>query len=185
MRLFFALEPAKTAIGVLSGVQNDLQRLVRHEAVKWVPESRWHVTVHFLGEVSSAAGERLMDAMGLLLLAPLEFTMWSLDVFPSWDEPRAIVLRLADMRTDAFRLHQDLIPIILREDLHVSPHPWQPHITLAGVRPGRSGFFADVSHIHVPQYTFPLSRLTLFESVLGKGIQHVPIASIDLPRSYA
>lgn len=185
MRLFFALEPAKTAIGIFSGVQNDLQRLVRHEAVKWVPESRWHVTVHFLGEVSEEASEHLIDAMGLLFLTSLEFTMWALDVFPSLEEPRAIVLRLADMRTDAFRLHQDLIPIILREDLPVSPHPWQPHITLARVRPGRSGFFADVSHIHVPQYTFPLSRLTLFESVLGKGIHYVPLASIDLPRSYA
>ena len=184
MRLFFALEPAKSAVGPISGVQNDLQRLIRHDAVRWVPERNWHVTVHFLGDVDEERCERLIDAMALLPALPMEFTLWALGVFPSNEQPRAVVLRLADMRTDGFRLHQAHFPILLREGIPVNPRPWRPHVTLAHIRPGRSGFFSpDFSHVHVPQYTFPVERLTLFESIIGTGARYVPLASIDLPRS--
>lgn len=144
---------------------------------------QWHITTHFLGDVTREQEDALIDAMSLLPQAPVTFTTWELDVFPSRQQPRAFALRLADVTTEAFKQQHAQIPIILRAGLQVDSRPWKPHVTLGRIHTGRSqGRLAEIERIHVPQYTFNATQLTLFESNPQSKVRYAPLASIDLPR---
>ena len=182
-RLFFAMEIADSAIPTILSIQEGLRRCVRDDRVRWVPEQKWHVTTHFVGDVSEEKKEQLIEAMALLPHEPIALTTWSIDVFPSTDKPRALVLRLADMSTAAFEAHAAHIPILLREEIAVNPRPWMPHITLGRVRPGLGQLKVHLERVHIPQYTFSVKSITLFESILGSTVRYAPLASVDLPRT--
>lgn len=182
-RLFFAMEFAGAAVPVITEIQHGLQRCVRDERVRWVPEDRWHITTHFLGDATDQVVEELIDAMALLPQDPIQLTTWGVNVFPSTEKPRALVLRLADMTTAAFEAYHAQIPIILRAGWEIDTRPWKPHVTLGRIRPGRGHVRVNLEPVHVPQYEFSVTQITLFESHLGPKVRYVPLASIDLPRT--
>ena len=182
-RLFFAMEFAGASIPVMKEIQHSLQRCVRDERVRWIPEDRWHITTHFMGEATPDRTEELIEAMALLPQDPIKLTTWGVDVFPSTEKPRTLVLRLADMTAAAFEACHAQIPIILRAGFEIDTRPWKPHITLGRIRPGRGKVSVNLEPVHVPQYEFSVTQITLFESHLGPKVRYVPLASIDLPRT--
>lgn len=182
-RLFFALIPTANAITAIKPLQHDLQRHIRGDFVRWVPEHQWHITTHFLGEQPERIADELADAVSLLPKTPITFTCWTLDVFPNRENPRTLVLRLADPSADGFKMHQAHYPIMLRAGVSPDTRPWKPHITLGRIRAGRSGFTADLGQIHVPQYTFSIEKIALFESILEGGVRYHQLARRFLYRA--
>ncbi|MBT6253857.1 RNA 2',3'-cyclic phosphodiesterase [Candidatus Uhrbacteria bacterium] len=181
--IFFAFELPESAIQMIEAFQHDLRRNLRGPLIRWTSPEAWHVKTHHVGEATEKTVQNLRDAMSLFRRDPVEFSMWSLDVFPNIENPKKLVLRFADPTSNAFKLHGSHIPMLLREAIKINTRPWEPHITLGRIIPGRSGLKVNLSEIHVPQQTFPISKLTLFESFRGPGVRYEPIRRLSLPRT--
>ncbi|NQV12117.1 hypothetical protein HQ524_02025 [Candidatus Uhrbacteria bacterium] len=181
--LVFAFELPEAAIRTIESLQHDLQRHIRGPLVRWTSPEAWHVITHKADNVSEKTAQNLRDAMSLFRKEPVSFTLWALDVFPNVQNPKKLVLRLADPTATGFNLHGSHVPMLLREAVEVNARPWQPHITLGSIAGGRSGFNANLSSIHVPQETFQIPKLTLFEYFRDSSVRYEPIRKLSLPRT--
>lgn len=181
-RLFFAYELPESAKGMLMALQNDIKRHNRSAFISWTPHSQWHVYTHFMGQVEDDAADRLAASMNFFDPIPVSLTCWSLDLFPNKQHPRVVVLKLTDPTGNAFTLRDQHYPLLQREDVDLDPRPWTPHITLGRVRSSGGSFGEDFSRVHIPDYSFQMKAITLFESLSGLGRrEYKPIRSIELP----
>ncbi len=181
-RLFFAFELPGRAVQTIESLQHDLQRKLRGPLIKWTSPDSWHITTHFVGEVDDVVANNLADAMSLIPTDAVSFSPWALDIYPSKERPRYIVLKLADPSASGFKMHQAHFPILLQENVAVDTQPWSPHIALGKIQTGRNGFSPNLSEFHIPQETFTVPKLTLFETKRNHDVRYHPIECRNLPR---
>ena len=180
---FFALEPTPGSYDVIETLRTTLQRELRVGKIRWTKPDAWVIKTHKLDRLSDHQLDELADAMHLLPSKPLSLAFWKLELIESRNHSTKIALRLTDPTATSFESHAAHFPILLRAGLNVYTRPSSPHIVLGHSAHGRSGFQADLSKIHVPQYTFAIDRITLFGSRIDPGVGYDPIEWIDLPRS--
>ena len=140
--------------------------------LRWTPPGGWHLTLAFLGEVSTDRFGEVREVVGGLAAEqpPVHLSLAHAGRFASralWvgveDDPRGALAALGA------RLQAQLAAA----DLPVRPREVVPHLTLA--RAGRGPVDANAV-VHVEQHTQPLrglrwtaTELTLWRSHLGTG----------------
>lgn len=180
-RLFLAFEIPEPSKATLLEIQANLQRMVRSQYVTWLPESLWHITVQFLGEVDSKTLELLQRVVREVRPRSIDLQCWSVHALSVHSSPRNIVLQFADPNGTAFSLRDWLAKSVARLGVAADTRPWIPHVTLGRIRAGRSILKEYLTEIHVPKTPLHVQRLTLFASVFtDKGVRYRQISSIDL-----
>lgn len=180
-RLFLAFEIPEPSKATILEIQANLQRMVRSQYVTWVPESLWHITVQFLGEVDKKTFEHLVHVVKDVRPRSIDLQCWSVQAFSVHSSPRNIVLQFADPSGTAFSLRDWLAKSVARLGVAADTRPWIPHITLGRIRAGRTMLNEYLTEIHVPKTPLHVRRLTLFATEFtDKGVHYQPINSIDL-----
>ncbi|MGE0527079.1 MAG: RNA 2',3'-cyclic phosphodiesterase [Bdellovibrionales bacterium] len=154
----------------------------RRQEVRWTPPNLWHITVHFLGTLTSEQGRRVQ---GLLEawnpgVEGLRLRLQGLGAFP--DPAHARVLWLGVQENQEFlRLQRDLGKILAAEGFPPESRDYRPHLTLARFRNsiavgkllelGGRKYFGD----------YDVGEILLFESVLqGNILKYMPRYRKDL-----
>jgi len=172
MRLFVAVDlPAslRRALGDVAGRLRD-----GLPGARWVRPEGVHLTLRFVGE---AAENRIASLRGALAAAvpgatePFEVKVGAGGVFPGRARPRVLWLGVeGDERL--VRLQNVVEEAVVRAGFLSEARPFRPHLTLARftgrISPGRVDSALATIREMEPE-TVAVSRVTLFESVLGAG----------------
>jgi 2'-5' RNA ligase len=166
MRLFVAVDlpaPAKDELArageILRGVAPD---------AKWVPRDNLHLTVKFLGEVPDERVGEMSAAVGEVAAGFVDFTshLEGVGCFPSERRARVLWVGLADpaggIEAIAAALDESFEPLGFPREKRA----FTAHLTLARLRVPRP--VGDLPDVALDPTPFPIERLTLFRSHLGR-----------------
>ena len=126
-RLFLGLELPAVCREPLAHLDPHLPR------VPWGRTDQFHLTLSFLGDVESAAAERLHATLTEVNVPPFFLPIRGVGTFGG-ARPTAIWAGTGTGHPHLFALHKHLQDAVLRAGLHADLRPFHPHITLARPR---------------------------------------------------
>ena len=172
MRLFFAIELSEPVRAALDHAIAPLR--VAEPGLAWVPSTKLHLTMKFLGEVPDSDALRLVAAADVVAARhqPFEMTLGGVGAFPNFRRARVVWIGVAtDPRLEL--LHHDLEMACGEAGIEVEGRPFRPHITLARVRtplpPDRVKPFARAARRVAYAASDEVRALGLLESTLGSS----------------
>jgi 2'-5' RNA ligase len=134
-----------------------------------VKREQLHLTLRFIGDVEDDLLDTLSDALAQVRAAPFAFQLQGLGQFPPRGTPRVIWAGVK-APPDLQRLHGQIESVLRPLDIEPEDRSFSPHITLARLKEAPSSeslrqFFGQ--HIHFKSVPIPVSRITLYSSVLA------------------
>jgi len=92
LRLFVAIPMPETVRNEITGVQQELQRLVSRDAVRWTKPEQFHLTLRFLGDVPVERVPALQEAIHAVCAGEpaLSLRAQGVGFFPNARSPRVI-----------------------------------------------------------------------------------------------
>ncbi|HEX6257476.1 MAG TPA: RNA 2',3'-cyclic phosphodiesterase [Euzebyales bacterium] len=134
MRLFAAVDVPTGARASLDAAVAPLRD--RHDAVRWIPARNWHITLAFLGELTTAQRLRTQVALGMAARAsaPCDLTL------------DGTLGRFGDRVLWAHVVHDDALTALAAAvrggvdaaGVTIDPRPFRAHLTIARGRRGRA-----------------------------------------------
>lgn len=185
IRSFIALEISEDVLGQLNSLLMRLHQT--NAAVKWVELENLHLTLKFLGEISSDQVEVIAETLGQVArsVEPFSFVVKGVGGFPDLRKPR--VLWVGVEATPPLMNLQRLVEQAM-ERLGFAPEgrAFHPHITLGRVKAmtGIDKVKAILSeHANTEFGTVPADHLVLFKSDLSReGPTYTPIAILPFAK---
>lgn len=139
--------------------------------VRWVKAAALHVTLKFLGEVSTEQAPRIAEALDAAVGGAREFTvgLGGIGAFPSLARPRVVWLGVE--HHPALELLANDVETALRPfGFEAELRPFQPHITLGrakqGAKPAAFGRLESLAERVGYEATAPVRSVDLMESEL-------------------
>lgn len=183
MRAFLAIPLPKTIADRLQALSAELASGSNPGAVRWVQSHSIHLTIKFLGEISSARARIIARWMDQTLTGQPDFSirLRQLGAFPNQAKPRVIWLGVEDASGRLLGLQQCLEDELAKLGFAREGRSFKPHLTLGRVRDGaRAGSVQQLASLlaSVPSpepLEFNAAGLTLFQSELkpGGALHHI------------
>jgi 2'-5' RNA ligase len=172
--------------------------------VRWTRPEQWHITLRFLGETTEAQLPTLRDAVVTVAggASPIDIKLEGWGTFPEHGRPRVVwagAVRLSQARFSPRPERAPLWDLSAALDLRLSEsgfdlpgQTYQPHVTLARVRPSSRvepllNILKDEPPRPGPWFTltpfgwFRATHVTLFQSVLSpEGSTYTPLLEAPL-----
>jgi 2'-5' RNA ligase len=183
MRGFVAVELSPELRRPLVGV---LRKLPRTREVRWCTENQLHVTLKFLGEVSTAQIPRVCAAIQAAAaeVAPFAIKLGGLGCFPSARSPRVLWCGITDAQGGCARWVAAADPLLAELGFAPEQRAFTPHITLGRSKSRAGGevmqeVLEDAGPF--PDVVMQVDKVVLFESrLLPGGAQYTPVATAQL-----
>jgi len=190
IRSFIAIDLPKNIQDSLDAVSKDLQAKKPISAVRWVPAKNIHLTLKFLGEVSSNNLELLTKILFTEITRHrcFDITVGGLGAFPSIHRPRVIWIGV-EAPPDLLALQRSIETEAVRLGYTAEERPFSAHLTLGRVSHNASP--DEVREIGQTLNDFkvgvlgtvPVDTVRLFRSDLGPGgAVYTPLKTIPLIR---
>jgi 2'-5' RNA ligase len=182
IRAFVALELEPMSVRRFARIAEHLRMASGAPSAKWTPTANMHLTLKFLGEVSTETAVAIGQALATLAEGRVAPTLGALKVgaFPSIAEARVVVVELEDPEGDVKKLADRAERIAARFGIARESRPFAPHVTLARLKRAY-----DARRWLKPELAQNVgdcrtARLTLFRSIPGgEASTYVPLASFD------
>ena len=175
MRAFIALPVTQE---LKTGVEEYIRPLAERYPISWVKPANMHVTLHFFSEVDERIIPRITDVIEEVVVGsgvfPVRFK--GIGRFPIRGRPRVLFLPMVHGKEECEVLYEAL-KNRLRGILSVDDRPFNPHLTIARVKPNHRIPYITEG----PELGFTADRIVLYESILRpEGAQYRPITAVDL-----
>ncbi len=137
MRVFIALELPSDIKEAAVAIQRELMK--SEAPVGWVRAEGMHLTLKFLGEVSSSRLSEIEKALGQAAegTGSLQIAVRGIDVFPSSKNPRVIWLGIQPENDRLLRLQERIDRILAPLGFLREKREFRPHLTLGRVKSSR------------------------------------------------
>lgn len=135
VRAFIALSiPTKFRETVLQ-VQATLQAITPPEAVRWVAADGFHLTLFFLGDVTTSQIDALQTGIGkvAITVAPFSLNTADLGCFPHRRRPRVVWLGVKGEIDPLTTLKNKIDQTVTTLGWPADRYPFRPHITLGRI----------------------------------------------------
>lgn len=161
-RLFLALELPEPLARDLAALDPRLPGL------RWLPAQSLHLTLAFLGDVETPAGESLMEALHALDAEPFDLTLEGLTRFGGRGRPVIVAANASEPPPELFFLHTSVQVIVRSTGLRTDSRPFRPHVTLGRGKSCQTGPLQRFLHQHAGIIfgSFHVDSLALFSSKL-------------------
>lgn len=135
----------------------------KSNAVRWVDQSNYHITLAFLGDQQESALEELAERLDEQLPeAGFQVPVAHLSPFPE-SKPK-LIAALLDKNQDLIDLHHQVLGAIAASSINFEKRKFMPHVTLGRYRHSRN-YFAGAIPTNL-DLVLEVNEVTLFESVL-------------------
>ncbi len=139
MRLFVAVEieaeVADAARRLIGELQTRVARMAPASRVSWVPASRLHLTVRFLGQLDRSVAEDVCAVLRApLLSSAFDLSLAGLGVFPDRGPPRVVWVGVRDGTLPLQAVGQEVDARLAGLPVPARDGPLRPHVTLGRVR---------------------------------------------------
>ena len=190
-RLFMAIELTDEARSRFALLQDELRKKLPPGALRWVRPENLHLTLHFIGEVSSASIPSLHEALQAAAGGQDSFELRARGTgcFPDHRRPRVIWAGF-EPSAEARELQKNLARQLVSRSFEVETRPYTPHLTLAYLEkrlPAKLAGQAGAMLTEMdpgPIANFPADESALVESVLtpsGPVYSRLSAASLGSP----
>jgi len=174
IRSFIAIELPEEARKGLARLRKELER-DEHKFVKWVDPGGIHLTLKFLGNISSKRVAEITEAIEEAAqgISPFYLEISGLGAFPSLRQARVFWVGIGGEVDKLSRLQQNIDSALAALRFAKEERSFVPHLTLARIRqgaspPGKRSFgelvgsaiFEDKYHIKVEAIRLMRSQLT-------------------------
>lgn len=162
-RLFVSIELPESVKQRLAELDPQLR------GVRWLESRQMHLTLAFLGNVSSEIQEILSDKLRSISWKPFFLSLIGLGTFPGKGWPKIIWIGVGTGHPHLFQLHKRVQEAILAAGLEPDLRSFHPHVTLARcrdvspqmIRPFLKAHAEfDAGMIHVESFCLNSSELT-------------------------
>ncbi len=136
LRAFIALKPPPEWSDPLQELQKKLKTNLPSDAIRWTPIEQIHLTLRFLGYVTSQAVEQVVTAMDGAATSVGSFLLHydGLGCFPRIRDPRVIWAGLKTDTNNLVDLHQKLNAATQAIGQTPEDRPFKAHLTIARVK---------------------------------------------------
>jgi 2'-5' RNA ligase len=188
IRAFIAIETPKRIQGHLAGIIKDIKLKTQSNIIRWVSAENIHITLKFLGEISSANLDLLtkMVQQEVSRYPAFKLQVGGIGAFPTLLRPRVIWIGI-DAPPTLFSLQNG----VESETVHLGYTPedrkFSPHLTIGRISHNAS---SDETH-RIGQIlskfepgefgSYPVDSVILFKSdLLPGGAVYTPLATMAL-----
>ena len=139
IRCFVAIELPPQIKAQLSALEERL-KTGRQPFAKWVNPSSIHLTLKFLGNVSTAKVPEIVEAISSTSegKSPFNLQLGSLGAFPNWQRPRVVWVGMGGETAKLAGLQRDIETALSPLGFPPESRSFSPHLTLARFREGAS-----------------------------------------------
>lgn len=132
MRLFIGVNINSRSKDLIENKQEILKEKYRDD-YKWVKKDNWHLTLKFIGEVSTLKKENLIKVLkNIDFKQKNEYIQFDhLGAFPNLNSAKVIYLGLGKGKSILTNLHQNLEKEIVNYNFKKDQRNFIPHLTLA------------------------------------------------------
>jgi 2'-5' RNA ligase len=176
VRLFLALDLAPSLADAVEDWAGALEAHLGASArgLRWTTPAQRHLTLHFLGEVTSLGASALSERMARgVTCPPFTLSLGNPGLFPAHGRPRVVWLALQDPTGTLSALHATVAGHLRALELPLDDRPFQPHVTVARVRDDADrqlGRTLRAWCATMPRRaSAPVTRLTCYESRVSPG----------------
>jgi len=134
--------------------------------IKWIPDEKLHVTLKFLGDISSYQANEIMDNIKYLAtnVKPFKTILTSLIGFPSLEEPDVLALSPYP-QPPIIALAYKIDDIAKEYGISPDKQPYRPHLSIARVEKSKAKL--DLSKINIPKLRFSVDEIRMYQSDLA------------------
>jgi len=166
-RLFLAINLPNEIKAQLADLVLKLVKANKNKPIKWVGEDNFHLTLHFLGDVTEEKISEISKTLEPIVsnFPTLNFSLSNLiNAFPDLNNPKVIFLEMKELNDGKTIKLQQTIGTILRSlGFETDPRPFRLHLTLGRIK------FKTI--LQIPNYQLPISNfqinsIDLMESAL-------------------
>ena len=131
-RLFVAIPFRKTVRNKIIRVQQELRRLVPHDTVRWTKPEQFHLTLRFLGDVSSDCAAALKESVHTVCSGEpaLHLCAQGVGFFPNTRSPRVIWVGINDSERRLADLQKKIESAVRRFTEEPGGENFAGHVTL-------------------------------------------------------
>ena len=178
IRSFIGLPIPKEAANELGDVAAKMSYQDKSNAVRWVDQENYHITLAFLGEQSESQLELLAEQLDHQV-SQQEFQLVLSHLSPFPETRPKLIAAMAQKTEDITRLHQQVIAAINASDMLIDKRKFIPHVTVGRYRHSRNSY-AGAIPMNV-SFDLIIDELVLYESVLTtSGAEYEPIYRFPL-----
>lgn len=129
---------------------------------KWISGENLHVTLKFLGEISSYQANEISDNIKYMLknVKPFKVVFTSLIGFPSLEEPHTVALS-PHPQPPVIALAYKIDDLAKEYGIQSDKQPFRPHLTIAKLD---KLIKVDLSKINIPKLRLTIDELRLYHS---------------------
>lgn len=106
--------------------------------VRLVETENIHVTMRFLGDISSGMVDKIYEEMKSIQFLPFTIQLKSIGVFPSLSYPRVVWAGISEGTNELRSIFEQLEPRLRELGFAADAHGFSPHLTIARVRSARN-----------------------------------------------
>ena len=171
IRAFIAIPVPEPVVMYLSDLINNFQKQFSENSIKWVEPNNIHITLKFLGDISTSSLEKLDKELRSKNFSSFSLEINKVGAFPSIYKPRVIWVGTTTN------------PILMKINDHVQlvtefintgeeNKSFSPHLTIARIKPGiKNESFESLKHLLVKNRNlgslkFEINKYCLFQSKL-------------------
>ena len=191
IRAFIAVNLSKDILDRINQVSKDLHDSMKGVPIRWVPVENIHLTLKFLGNVSTSNLEILKDILGKVVSGHHEcdISVGGIGAFPKLHNPRVIWIGM-EVPQELVALQHNIEVETARLGYSREHRPFSPHLTFGRV--SRNASTEDVHAIAEVLDTYKvgflgatrLKTVYLYRSDLKPdGAVYTPIYSAELEES--
>jgi 2'-5' RNA ligase len=174
MRLFVAAEPSDAVrAAAASAAQHLRERLsAAHAAasIRWIPAENLHLTVWFLGEVSDARAEAILDALRpAMRTTAFELHLAGFGAFPPSGPPRVLWMAVTRGLEELAAAHEEVGARLQPWGFPPEGRAYSAHLTIARVKEpphgaARAALRQAIAHMTADAGSCRIDALTVFRS---------------------
>jgi 2'-5' RNA ligase len=188
IRAFIAVNLSPEVLEKINQVAQDLKQRMNHVPIRWVPTDNIHLTLKFLGNVSTSNLEILKDILGKVVSNHHEcdVSVGGVGVFPKPHNPRVIWVGM-EVPQELLNLQREIEIETARLGYSREHRPFSPHLTFGRVSRNASTddirIIADLLEKYKVGYlgATRVRTVYLFRSDLKpSGAEYTPIYSAAL-----
>lgn len=174
MRLFVAAEPSeqvrRSAVSAIERLRERLDSAKASRGLRWLPPENLHLTVWFLGEVSDARAEAVLDAMRPSLATPaFELHLAGFGAFPPSGPPRVLWMGVTRGLAELARAHEEVGERLQPWGFPPEGRAYSAHLTIARVKEqphgsARAALRQALAHVPADAGSCRIEELAVFRS---------------------
>lgn len=183
VRSFIGIPLPERAANELGDIAAKMAYQDKSNAVRWVDQANYHITLAFLGEQSMRDLETLADALDESIQQMcFETGVKQLSPFPQ-GKPK-LIAAILESNEHLQTLHQQVSSAVNSSHLVLDKRRFNPHVTLGRYRHSRNSFSGAIPMVVDCQ--FDVDDVVLYESKLTpSGAEYEPIFRFPLDDYFA